>query len=552
MTDRYVAVGGGTGAGTIGDPWSLAHALSGASGALQPSDTVWMRGGVYQQATAFVQSTVGTLGGGVDDPNGKIRWSNYPGELVEIESTNTGDVECLHANGSYNWWWATVGQNEGLVFRRSWAENPRNSARGSTVWVKDVPQNGNKFIHIVCRDGDAGFYMGNSAGNDFRYGNMELYGPITYNCGHGLMTQHNYYLRHSSPSGEILTVNGAIGFNSCSQGMQIYSQDPPDGLQGIRVTNCIQFNSGVLGDGSTTTSSFVFVSGVTTAFVKLKDFKALDLVGYHPAGVTGNRRPFSVGETHATDLNEDVEVARGYWVGGNLGVRQGVFRLDGVSLNFHDNYYNPRAAVQVLQQEQAGSLTGYAGWETNEWRRDPTATAWMSGGTSRNKANWTTSTGLGGSDTTPSADPTVNKVFVFPLTKYNHYAHVCFFNWESSGTVAVNLASLLNVGDGYEVYNVQDLFGAPVLSDTYAGGTVDFPTTGKTPPTPVGVLPRSAPTTAPFFDTFLVRRTSIAAVATAPTQGGGPPPPARVYILDMPPKWKPKMPRKSPKRGKRK
>jgi hypothetical protein len=73
--------------------------------------------------------------------------------------------------------------------------------------------------------------------------------------------------------------------------------------------------------------------------------------------------------------------------------------------------------------------------------------------------------------------------------------------------VNVDLSPILLPNDLYEVYNVQDLFGVPVLSGTYVGGTVAFPTTGKAPPATIGTSPRTAPTTAPFFDAFLVRKT---------------------------------------------
>lgn len=529
MAEYYVATTGSSGnPGTFASPWSLAHAVGGAGGIIQPGDTIWQRGGLYQQATPFVQSTSGAAGN-------LIKWRNYPGEFVEIQSTNTGDIDSLQVNGSYNHWLATVGQNEGIVLSRGWAENPRSSARGKPIWVKDVPQTGNKFSHIVCRDGDSGIYMGNAAGNDFRYGDIEFYGVITYNCGHGPALHHNYYLRHASPAGELAVHEGCMGFNSCNKGLQIYSQDGSAGLHGWRVSKYIQFNSGVIGDGTSLTDAIVVTDGNATAYID--DFSLLDFVGYHPSGVTGNRQALSFGNNDVT--NRQAEVARGYLVGGNLGVRLGLFRTDGsASLNFHDNYENPRATVQTLENLEVGSMVNYSGWANNAWRRDPTATAWRHNSINKTFATWKTDTGLGGTDTTPAADPTVNKVFVFPLTKYNPYAHVCFFNWESSSSVNVDLSSLLNAGDGFEVYNVQDIFGAPVLSGTYAGVPVAFPTTGKTPPVPVGVLPRTAPTTAPFFDAFLVRRTSAAVIA--PVVRGGGPAPSRVYVVDVPLEWLPK------------
>lgn len=66
-------------------------------------------------------------------------------------------------------------------------------------------------------------------------------------------------------------------------------------------------------------------------------------------------------------------------------------------------------------------------------------------------------------------------------------AHYLIDNPSGAATVAVDISSVVAVGETYEVWNVYDLktqtnpTGAAVLSGTYAGGTVAFPMTGKTP-----------------------------------------------------------------------
>ena len=67
---------------------------------------------------------------------------------------------------------------------------------------------------------------------------------------------------------------------------------------------------------------------------------------------------------------------------------------------------------------------------------------------------------------------------------------------------------MLNSGDHYEVHNVQDLFGAAVVSGTLAAGTstITIPMAGVPAPAPVGVHRSPAPKTGPEFDTFLVTR----------------------------------------------
>jgi hypothetical protein len=60
-------------------------------------------------------------------------------------------------------------------------------------------------------------------------------------------------------------------------------------------------------------------------------------------------------------------------------------------------------------------------------------------------------------------------------------------------------------GDSFAVWNVQDLFGTPVLRGKYSGGTVSIPMSGVAPPAPLGGS-RLPPRTAPEFDVFVVQK----------------------------------------------
>jgi hypothetical protein len=83
--------------------------------------------------------------------------------------------------------------------------------------------------------------------------------------------------------------------------------------------------------------------------------------------------------------------------------------------------------------------------------------------------------------------------------------HIIIYNWSLAASVPVDLSPVLAKGDAFAVWNVQDLFGTPVLSGTYSGGTVSIPMTGVTPPTPQGGT-RMPPRTAPEFDVFVVQK----------------------------------------------
>lgn len=508
MAEYYVSTTGSSGnPGSQGSPWNLAHALSGAGGVIQPGDTIWMRGGVYTQGPSWVQSANGAIGSGVDNPDGKLKYRNFPGEKVSIENTNTGVVETLIIDGNYVWFWGSLGQGEGIEVYRNVTERA-TITRGGAQWTR-ASTDGAKLIHVICRDGETGPFNGNSAGTSYDQGDLELYNVISYNHGvDGAPRGHSFYLRHHGLVKK-LRVTGCIGFNSLGHGLQLFGNAGNNGLQNIEAIGNILFHAGILGSvGSGSTWLNIAAGSGTSPF---EGGKCNRNVMFQP-GNTADEGNGYLGPSGAT--SKDLEVQDNYVVGGfnDHGIRVNSFLTDGsASLKFDRNVIIPRGAARPLRTQQAGVLSGYTSWTNNDYRRDPTATGWSHAGVSKNFATWKTDTGLGASDTASASNPTVNAVFAQLIDKYNPgYALACFFNWESSATVGVDLSQCgLNVGDSYAIHNVQDIFGAPVLSGTYAGGLVQFPTTGKTPPTPIGTTPRTAPTTAPFFDVFFVKRTAI-------------------------------------------
>jgi hypothetical protein len=518
LSDWYVSPTGVVGnTGTEGSPWDLASALTGHSGAIQPGDTVWMLGGSYAQAATFSVTVSGTLGVGEDDPATKVKFRNKPGQLASISTTNAG-IEVMTLDCSYLWFWATIGQAEGIEIWRNVTE--RTNTRGSGLWWRDSPQNGNKAIHVVTRDCGNGVLTTNGAGTAADYGDHELYGLISFNCGQDTSPRtHGVYVQHTSPGGKKFHMIGAIIFNTLGHGAQLYSEIA-NSMVGYDVDKCIIFNAGVLGTATAAWDNLLF--GVSAQAIKQSTLK--NVVCFHKGSST-EKKHLVLG-TDTTPIGEDCEMSDCYFVGGDggqgdlLDIRW--FRVDtNPSLKFDRNFVSRRAAapVRLVRNGQTGSLANYTSWTNNVWSgRTAAQLAWRQNVTDTNYATWKTNTGLGASDTQQDADPVVTKTFVFPLTKYNPgYGHVCFVNWGADANVNVDVSSILAVNDTYAIYNVQDIFGAPVLSGTYAGGAIAFPTTGKTPPAPVGTTPRTAGTTAPDFDAFVVVKTGT----FTPGGGGG-------------------------------
>ncbi len=67
------------------------------------------------------------------------------------------------------------------------------------------------------------------------------------------------------------------------------------------------------------------------------------------------------------------------------------------------------------------------------------------------------------------------------------------------------------MGSSYEIRNAQDYFATPVLTGTYAGGTLALPMSGLSVETPVGVA--APPATGPEFNAFVLLSTGVGRTA---------------------------------------
>lgn len=114
--------------------------------------------------------------------------------------------------------------------------------------------------------------------------------------------------------------------------------------------------------------------------------------------------------------------------------------------------------------------------------------------------------------------PTGTVVRVRPNRYEPGRAHIVVYNWDRAAEVAVDLSGTgLTEGARFEIRNVQDLFGAPVLEGRYASrASVRVPMRERVPMAPVGEVPGMPVSTAPEFAVFLllpvppVRQTSAA------------------------------------------
>jgi len=214
---------------------------------------------------------------------------------------------------------------------------------------------------------------------------------------------------------------------------------------------------------------------------------------YYSPGVTSSNGNVRIG--YSTTANGTAVFRNNYIVGGTQALDVGYWS----SLTAQSN--TVVAPSIVLTQHDASSSSKQR-WSGDLYYRDPTARAWQLGGTSYTFANWETAAGA--TDQASASLPSAPQVFVRPNRYESGRATVVIYNWPLQSAVAVDLSGIVRVGNRYEVRNVQNIFGAPVASGTYGGGTISIPMGGVAPPQPIGGSFQPLHQTGPNFDVFVV------------------------------------------------
>lgn len=449
--------GSPTGNGSRAHPWDLATALAGGRGAVQPGDTIWLLGGVY--AGRFD----GTLTGTSSAP---IVVRQYPGARATIDGN-------LHVHGAYAIYW-------GFEITQS---NPVANANDA---LETYGPNC-KFINLVVHDaGKQGMSFWEDAGTS------ELYGSIFYNNGTHENFDHGVYA--ASEGGEKWIVDNVV-FDNLAYGIHVYVGSRHPFLSNVHVRGNTAFNTGAISRDGFQNANLLIGGDVRTEHMSA-DSNLL----YFPGTAGRNLR---LGMPRGD--NRDIVVRGNYVVGGAV-----TLLLNGwTSAEVVDNEFVGTADIVDLtaRGQGGGSLTAHT-WRGNTYVRDPGARAWRYQGGAYDFPGWQRTTGLGPTGVASGASLTTPRVFVRPNKYEPGRATIVVYNWGRQPAVRVDVSSVLRAGGHYELRNVQDLFGAPVLSGTYAGGAIEIPMTGVEPPRPVGrvgaspmpALARSGPA----FDVFIL------------------------------------------------
>jgi len=459
----YVApTGSSAGAGTIGSPWDLGTALTGPA-AVHPGDTIWLRGGTY--SGAFTSSLTGTAA----QP---IIVRQYPGDRATISGN-------LTIFGAYTWFWGFE------------VVSP-NPAGGSTNGIQSR-STGAKYINLVIHDAQGvGLTLFDDIGGTGAKPDQEAYGCLLYDNGSVNNLSHGTYSNNTTGYRKL---RDNIVFNNWALGINAYGS--ANNVHNTTFDGNISFNNGSI-SGYAGGPSDLFIGGpVVTGAVVTNNY----LYRLHTATATAD-----IGY-YFGPVNQDL-VFTGNYAYGLVEIRDWVTAT--VTGNTLYSTSSPYAVGARGEFSARGNLGGHT-WRGNTWYGDPTLPQWGYGpagtipGVAYDNATWMATTGLTGSGTYGGRVPP-NLVVVRPNAYEAGRANIVVYNWAQLGSVSIDVAGVLNVGDRFVVQNAQDFYGTPVLSGTYTGAALQLPTAGVPAPTPIGRgVP--GPATGPTFNAFVLLKT---------------------------------------------
>jgi hypothetical protein len=443
----YVSPSGSSGGdGSTSRPWSLATALAGAGGKVQPGDTVWLRAGTY--AGTFRSAASGAL----DRP---VVFRQYPGERATIDGT-------LRADGA------------DVVF---WGFEIMRSAPSGAVAELEARGPRQKFINLVVHDGaQQGITFWDEAIDS------EVYGCIVYNNGTHENLDHGTYV-HNVSGTKLMMDN--VFFNNLAYGIHVYVSPGEGAQKNVHLIGNVSFNNGTISSNYPAKGN-ILIGGEEPG----EGHQAIDNLLYFSGQGGVNMRLGYLAS------NRDV-VATGNTIwGGATAFMIGNWS----SATVQNNTIGGSADMVNLKDTPDGYL-----WNDNKYYRAASATAWRaSADTGLTLYDWKSATRLGSSDASVGTVPTSTQVFVRPNKYEAGRALVVVYNWGGDASAQADLSGVLRSGQRYEVRNVQDLFGGAVASGTYAGGSITLPMTGVNPPARLGRSTPTPPRTGPAFDTFVV------------------------------------------------
>jgi hypothetical protein len=279
--------------------------------------------------------------------------------------------------------------------------------------------NGGKFINLIIHNAGSMGVSFWTPGID-----AELYGCIIYRNGTHENLDHGVYV-HNELGSKLIQDN--VFFENLAYGVHAYatSRNPPQ--HNIRVIGNIAFNNGTISRRYKAKGNIIVGADVPMSGIEVSD----NLLFF--PGPSGENLRLGYGMV----TNGDGVVTGNFVWGGETALKIGA---------------GPWAALRVEHNTFGGA------------RHLLTLTAPMT--LSLERANVLYEL--------PRA-PATPMVFVRPNRYEPGRAHIAIYDLQQAGAATISLSGVMTVGQRYEIRDVQDVFGNPVLRGTFSGDSVRVP-----------------------------------------------------------------------------
>ncbi len=493
----FVAPTGSPGGdGSISNPWDFATALSHPP-AVNPGDTIWLRAGTYGTggSTMFTSNLLGTSA----EP---IIVRQLPNERAIVDGA-------INVTGGYTWYWGFEITNSSTIRKGDPSVRAPGLLLGNNV-------GGNKAINLVIHDtGHPAVQFNNQSDQGEVYGCI-LWGAgiydTTMNGGTTPVTRGDGVYAQNDTGRTYITDN--ITFWNFTVGTKAYGEG--GAVKGFDVRGNVSFENGDRG------MFFATNSGDPTNVVE--GLVVSDNAVYQ---TKYGRKTLQIGYK---GVNKDAVVTGNYLVGADSGTTAAFFvnQFKSVSIlrNTSVGAIDGKGSIVEIQPATGGTVAWdqnnyFGGWSTPFYYFAP------SQGVDRyfDFAGWKTKTKFDASSKYSTALPTGVKVVVRPNKYEPNRANIAIINWSNLAAVPVDVSGAIAVGAQFDLYDVENLFGAPVVSGTYDGSPIVVPMNLTTVTPLVGTITHmpNITHTAPRFASFVLIPklpiSSVSAPAISPNGG---------------------------------
>jgi len=431
-------------------PLDLATALS-RRGPARPGDTIWLRGGVYRGA---YDSTVNGA------PGAPITIRPHPGEHVLFDCTDrTQAMPMITVNGAHTHF---------RDFEVTCSDPDRKQGRPSGFYL--FGQN-TKLVNLTIHDTGLGVGAWTPAVD------AEIYGCVIYRIGwqanqqdrghgHGIYVQNDAGTKHVSDN---------IIFDQYGWGIHAYTENGT--IKGFNFDGNTIFGSGALAIPAGTYYPNILVGGFKPAERVTLSNNHL----YHPL----DSKVYNCQLFHVAKDNLDVTLRDNYIAGGHENLHIHEWQQVTATGNTFIGLVSLISFVPASPY-QASAYT----WNNNSYislnrkpEYTPFAIAIDGKWAGHNFNTWKSALGFdrkGSFQQPPSGRPAGVKVFVRPNQYEAGRANITVYNWDLKNHVEVDLSDVLRAGDRYEVRNVRNFLGQPVVTGIYNGKPVKLPMASAT------------------------------------------------------------------------